>query len=262
MVCGEEGILTNMKKKIRRTVAQNPSSASDDRNFLKQFSDRNADLESAARIFLEFVQGYAALDFDAPCVTVFGSARFKEDHPYYKMARALGKRLAKEGFVVMTGGGPGIMEAANRGAKEGGGLSIGCNIILPNEQEPNPYVDKFVEFEHFFVRKVMLVKYSSAFVVMPGGFGTLDEAFEALTLVQCEKIERFPIVAMGTRFWGNIRQFIRESLVAQKTISPEDLELLKTTDSVDEALDYIRDGLSGSVKRQLARKLNKTGGKR
>jgi uncharacterized protein (TIGR00730 family) len=159
------------------------------------------------------------------------------------MARSLGRRLAEEGFVVMTGGGPGIMEAANRGAKEGGGLSLGCNIRLPMEQKPNPYLDRFVEFEHFFVRKVMLVKYSCAFVVMPGGYGTLDELFETLTLIQCGKIDRFPMVAMGTKFWGPIRQFVSQSLVAEQTISPEDLDLIHVTDSVDEALATIRNGL-------------------
>jgi uncharacterized protein (TIGR00730 family) len=213
--------------------------------FLASKQDRGANLESAVRVFLEFLRGFEALDFSGRCVTVFGSARFGEKHPYYQMARSLGRRLAEEGFVVMTGGGPGIMEAANRGAKEGGGLSLGCNIRLPMEQKPNPYLDRFVEFEHFFVRKVMLVKYSSAFVVMPGGFGTLDEMFETLTLIQCNKIDRFPMVAMGTKFWGPIRQFVSESLVAEQTISPEDLQLIRPTDSVDEALEMIWRGLRG-----------------
>jgi uncharacterized protein (TIGR00730 family) len=211
--------------------------------FLAGKRDREYDLESAVRIFLEFLRGFESLDFDGPCVTVFGSARFDEDHRYYELARAMGRRLAEEGFVVMTGGGPGIMEAANRGAKEGGGLGIGCNIHLPKEQKPNAYVDRFVEFEHFFVRKVMLVKYSSAFVVLPGGFGTLDETFETLTLIQTQKIERFPIVTMGLDFWGNIREFISKSLVAERTISPEDLLLMKSTDSLDEAIATIREGL-------------------
>jgi uncharacterized protein (TIGR00730 family) len=161
------------------------------------------------------------------------------------MARELGGHLAKAGYAVMTGGGPGIMEAANRGAKEAGGLSLGCNIILPKEQHANPYLDRFIEMHHFFVRKVMLVKYSRAFVVMPGGLGTLDEAFETLTLVQCRKLERFPIVAMGADFWGQMRNFIRGTLVSEATISPEDLELLHVTDSSEEALTYIRDGVEG-----------------
>ncbi|MGA2259051.1 MAG: TIGR00730 family Rossman fold protein [Thermoguttaceae bacterium] len=187
--------------------------------FLASKQDRGANLESAARIFLEILYGFEALDFPGRCVTVFGSARFGEEHPYYQMARSLGRRLAEEGFVVMTGGGPGIMEAANRGAKEGGGLSLGCNIRLPMEQKPNPYLDQFVDFEHFFIRKVMLVKYSCAFVAMPGGFGTLDEMFETLTLIQCNKIKRFPMVAMGSAFWGPIREFVSRSLVAEQAFT-------------------------------------------
>jgi uncharacterized protein (TIGR00730 family) len=214
-----------------------------EKRFLAGKRDRGADLESAVRVFLEFLRGYESLDFAGPCVTVFGSARFSEDHPYYQLARALGRSLAEAGFVVMTGGGPGIMEAANRGAKEGGGETIGCNIVLPREQKPNPYLDRFVEFDHFFVRKVMLIKYSCAFVVMPGGFGTLDEAFEALTLIQCNKIERFPVVAMGLPFWDKVRDFVEDSLLHERTIAADDLELLHTTDSVDEAVDYIRRGI-------------------
>jgi uncharacterized protein (TIGR00730 family) len=211
--------------------------------FLEGKKDRGADLESAVRVFLEFLRGFESLDFEGPCVTVFGSARFQEGHPYYELARSLGRRLAEEGFVVMTGGGPGIMEAANRGAKEGGGPSIGCNVTLPMEQKPNPYLDTFVEFDHFFVRKVMLVKYSSAFVVMPGGFGTLDEFFETLTLIQTGKVERFPIVAMGTQFWTHIRGFVQSALMAEKTINREDLDLVVTTDTVHEAISAIRSGL-------------------
>ena len=163
-----------------------------EKHFLSGRRNRGADLESAVRMFLEFLKGFEQLDIEGPCVTVFGSARFPDGHPHYATARALGKALAEAGYAVITGGGPGIMEAANRGAHEAGGLSIGCNIKLPMEQQPNPYLDRFVEFEHFFVRKVMLVKYSTAFVVMPGGFGTLDEAFEVVTLVQTGKLERFP----------------------------------------------------------------------
>lgn len=218
-----------------------------EKKFLAGKRDRGADLESAVRVFLEFLRGYESLDFAGPCVTVFGSARFPEDHHYYQLARGLGRGLAEAGFVVMTGGGPGIMEAANRGAKEGGGETIGCNIVLPREQKPNPYLDRFVEFDHFFVRKVMLVKYSCAFVVMPGGFGTLDEAFEALTLIQCDKIERFPVVAMGLPFWGEVRDFVEKSLLGEQTIAREDLDLLHATDSVEEAVGYIRQGIPGEV---------------
>ena len=214
-----------------------------EKQFLAGRRERTADLESAIRVFLEFLRGFESLEIDRPCVTVFGSARFKPAHPYYQMARELGRALAKAGFAVMTGGGPGVMEAANRGAKEGGGRSIGCNIKLPLEQKPNPYVDRFVEFDHFFVRKVMLVKYSSAFVLMPGGFGTLDEIFEALTLMQTRKIEKFPVVVMGSRFWGNMQEFMRRSLVAEGTIDPVDLALWYATDSPTDAVAVIQEGL-------------------
>ena len=222
-----------------------PSMLSDlaetEQQFLSGKRDRAADLESAVRIFLEFLRGFEFFaDIDRPCVTVFGSARFAPGDRYYEMARQLGNRLAHAGFAVMTGGGPGIMEAANRGAKEAGGVSLGCNIVLPKEQQANPYLDRFIEMQHFFVRKVMLVKYSRAFVVMPGGLGTLDEAFETLTLVQCHKLERFPIVAMGSGFWGHMRNFIRETLVPAGTISADDLELLHVTDSPQGAVAYIR----------------------
>jgi hypothetical protein len=226
---------------------------STEKKFLAGKRDRGADLESAVRVFLEFLRGYESLDFEGPCVTVFGSARFPEDHRYYQLARSLGKGLAEAGFVVMTGGGPGIMEAANRGAKEGGGYTIGCNIVLPREQKPNPYLDRFVEFDHFFVRKVMLVKYSCAFVVMPGGFGTLDEAFEALTLIQCDKIERFPVVAMGLSFWNRMRAFVEKSLIGERTIGPADLELLYPTDCVDDAVSHIRQGIPEALAKTLPR---------
>ncbi|HKF47918.1 MAG TPA: TIGR00730 family Rossman fold protein [Terracidiphilus sp.] len=212
-----------------------------EQQFLSGKRDRGADLESAVRIFLEFLRGFEFFgDIDGPCVTVFGSARFPAGHAYYEMARQLGGDLARAGYAVMTGGGPGIMEAANRGAKEAGGLSLGCNIILPMEQHANPYLDRFIEIDHFFVRKVMLVKYSSAFVVMPGGFGTLDEAFEVLTLIQCHKLQGFPIVAMGSEFWEHMRRFVRGALINEKTISSEDLDLLHVTDSTEDAVRYIR----------------------
>jgi hypothetical protein len=217
-----------------------------EKEFLKGTRDHPEELASAGRVFLEFVRGFQALGSLGSCVTVFGSARFTEEHRYYKQARQLGRRLAEEGFTVMTGGGPGIMEAANRGAKEGGGFSIGCNIERPHEQDLNPYLDRFVEFEHFFVRKVMLVKYSQAFVVMPGGFGTLDEVFETLTLIQTNKIESFPVVAMGGAFWGTLRESIFETMVAEGTISASDLNLIDLTDSVDEAIEIIQRGIDSS----------------
>lgn len=207
--------------------------------FLAGKREHFENVESAVRIFLEFLRGFEFLSIEQPCVTVFGSARFKEGHPYYEMARDMGAALAHAGFCVMTGGGPGVMEAANRGAKEGGGLSIGANIYLPHEQMPNPYVDRFIEFDHFFVRKVMLVKFSCAFVVMPGGFGTLDEVFETLTLVQTEKISQFPIVLMGSPFWSPLIEFFQERLVAEGTIAEADLDLLTVTDSVPDALRVI-----------------------
>jgi hypothetical protein len=211
-----------------------------EKRFLAGRRNRGADLESAVRLFLEFLKGFEALDFDGPCVTVFGSARFTEGHPHYAMARALGGALARSGYAVMTGGGPGLMEAANRGAREAGGVSLGCNIHLPREQKPNPYLDRFVEFEHFFVRKVMLVKYSCAFVVLPGGFGTLDEAFEVMTLIQNGKVEVFPVVAMGGQFWTSLKSFLLDTLVPAGTISAAELGMLSLTDDVEEAVAIIR----------------------
>lgn len=207
---------------------------------------RRTELARAFRVFLEMLKGFRGLHFVGPCVTVFGSARFPETHPHYESAREMGRRLAKMGLTTMTGGGPGIMEAANRGARDGGGRSIGCNIVLPMEQEPNKYVDKFLEFRYFFVRKVMLVKYSYAFVIFPGGFGTMDEAFETLTLVQTRKIEHFPIILMGTEFWKPLVEFLREKMVAQGTISAADMDLLTVTDSHDEACRVIQESVDRS----------------
>jgi uncharacterized protein (TIGR00730 family) len=201
---------------------------------------REGDLESAVTFFLEFLRGFESFDFERPCVTVFGSARFPEGHPQYELARALGRELARGDYAVMTGGGPGIMEAANRGAKEAGGVSIGCNIRLPREQKPNPYLDRFIEFEHFFIRKVMLVKYSSAFVIMPGGFGTLDEAFEVITLIQTRKLDRFPIIIMGGDFWEHIRDFVRRTMIDQGTIDAGDLDLAQPANTPEDALRIIR----------------------
>jgi uncharacterized protein (TIGR00730 family) len=212
----------------------------EEKKFLKGSRKDPEELASAGRIFLEFVRGFQRLRSLGRSVTVFGSARFPEGHAYYESARQLGTRLAKEGFSVVTGGGPGIMEAANRGAKEGGGLSIGCNIQLPQEQRPNPYLDRFVEFEHFFVRKVMLVKYSRAFIVMPGGFGTLDEIFETATLMQTKKIDAFPIIAMCSDFWKSLGTFMEGTLIPNGTISAEDLDLIRVTDSIDNVIDIVR----------------------
>ena len=203
---------------------------------------REHDLTSAITFFLEFIRGFESFDLDRPCVTVFGSARFPEGHPHYELARQVGRTFARAGYAVMTGGGPGIMEAANRGAKEAGGVSIGCNIKLPHEQKPNPYVDKFIEFEHFFIRKVMLVKYSTAFIIMPGGFGTLDEAFEVITLIQTGKLERFPIVIMGGGFWDAMREFVRRTMIDEATIDASDLELAQPAVTPEEALRLVQAG--------------------
>ena len=172
-------------------------------------------------------------------MTVFGSARFAEDHPYYALGREVGARLARAGFTVITGGGPGIMEAANRGAREAGGHSVGCNIELPQEQKPNPYLDRFITFRHFYVRKLMLVKYSYAFVALPGGFGTLDEIFETATLIQTGKIEEFPLVLMGREFWRPLLEFFERRLIPEETIAPGDAERIMLTDSPIEAVGSI-----------------------
>jgi uncharacterized protein (TIGR00730 family) len=204
---------------------------------------RFEEFRRACRIFAETIRGFRALHFVGPCVTVFGSARFPETHAYYGLARDVSRRICDLGFTIMTGGGPGIMEAANRGARDaqapGHGASVGCNIVLPHEQQPNPYLDKFVEFRYFFIRKVMLVKYSYAFVVMPGGYGTLDELFEAATLVQTGKITYFPIILMGREFWEPMYTFLKERMERIGTISRGDIDLLTLTDSPDEVTDII-----------------------
>jgi uncharacterized protein (TIGR00730 family) len=209
--------------------------------FLRGPQSRQAELQRAIGIFVEFLRGFRKYHFVGPCVTVFGSARFDEDHEYYKLARETGQRLAEAGFCVMTGGGPGIMEAANRGAKDAGGRSIGCNIELPFEQSTNPYLDLEMTFEHFYVRKVMLLKYSYAFVAMPGGFGTFDEVFETAMLIQTQKIRDFPIVLIGSDFWGPLLDVLKNKLVPLGTIDAEDLDLLTLTDSPEEAVAAIRD---------------------
>jgi uncharacterized protein (TIGR00730 family) len=221
------------------TLRSEKSAHREERIFLEGPQKRKSELWTLMRIIREFIRGFRVLHFVGPCVTVFGSARFKEDHPYYEMAREVGGRLSDIGFTVMTGGGPGIMEAANRGAKEAGGNSIGCNIILPQEQSHNSYLDQVLTFRYFFVRKVMLIKYSYAFVVMPGGVGTMDELFEAVTLIQTKKILEFPVVLMGQDYWRPLVDFLK-LMVQAKTISPEDLDLLLLTDSVDDAMAHIQ----------------------
>ncbi|MEO6684017.1 MAG: TIGR00730 family Rossman fold protein [Ginsengibacter sp.] len=209
-------------------------------NFLEGPQSRWNDFKYILSVFFQFIKGFRALHFVGPCVTIFGSARFKEDHPYYKQARELSGRIAQLGFTIMTGGGPGIMEAANRGAKDVGGKSVGCNIVLPHEQHHNPYLDKWVNIKYFFIRKVLLLKYSYAFVVMPGGFGTLDEFYEALTLVQTKKIQMFPIIIFDKEFYENILKH-NEIMKQAGTISVNDKSLYLVTDSIDETIEYIKE---------------------
>ena len=215
--------------------------------YLEGPKSRGYELAFAFRVFRQFLKGFRTLHFAGPCITVFGSARFKEDNEYYIKAREFGKRIAQFGFATMTGGGPGIMEAANRGAFENGGISVGCNIQLPFEQKPNPYVNKTVTFEHFFVRKVILVKYSYAFIIMPGGFGTMDEFFEILTLVQTKTVTHFPIVLFGKEYYQPLKEMI-EWMLERGTISKEDLSLVLLTDDEEEAMNHIQTYVQGNYK--------------
>ena len=194
----------------------------------------------ALRILSEFVEGFDAMAKVGPAITVFGSARTGPDDPMYELARTIGRRLADAGYAVITGGGPGTMEAANCGCREAGGLSVGCNIELPHEQGMNPYVDLGVEFRYFFARKVMFVKYADGFVILPGGFGTLDELFEALTLIQTGKVRHFPIILVGRAYWSGLLDWIRGTLLAQGAIADGDLELFQITDDPDEVVGIIR----------------------
>lgn len=208
--------------------------------FLEGPQSRTFEFIHAFQVFFEMLRGFRRLHFVGPCVTVFGSARFDKDHQYYQLARELGGELARRGFGIMTGGGPGIMEAANRGGKENGAHSIGCNIILPREQKPNPYLDIWLEFKYFMVRKFMLAKYSYGFVAMPGGFGTLDELFEVLTLIQTQKMKHFPVVLVGCEYWYPLRELIEKRLVEAKTIDEKDTKYIYFTDSVTDAADFIQ----------------------
>ncbi len=208
--------------------------------FLEGPQSRWYNFKYLINVVSEFIKGFRALHFVGPCVTIFGSARFKEDHEYYKQTQELAGEIAKLGFTILTGGGPGIMEAANRGAKDVGGRSVGCNIVLSTEQNPNPYLDKWVNMKFFFVRKVLLIKYSYAFVVMPGGFGTLDEFFEAITLVQTKKIEGFPIIIFNREYHKDLLEH-NNSMVEDGTISTHDPDLYLVTDSKEEAVNYIKE---------------------
>jgi uncharacterized protein (TIGR00730 family) len=219
----------------------------EDEQFLQRRSTKatrpafvDSDPWRALRILSEFVEGFDALAAVGPAVTIFGSARTPPNSPDYELARGIAKNLAEHGFAIITGGGPGVMEAANRGCREGGGLSIGCNIELPHEQGLNAYVDLGIEFKYFFARKTMFVKYADAFVILPGGFGTLDELFEALTLIQTGKIRDFPVVLVGTAYWSGLIDWMRATQIPAGAISAADVDLLKITDDADEVCEIIR----------------------
>ncbi len=215
-----------------------PPANSSDRLLLEGPNSRLREIQLLGRALRDFIVGFRHLHFVGPCIAVFGSARFGEGHAYYDVAREVGRRVSAMGFTVMTGGGPGLMEAANRGAHDHGGLSVGCNIKLPFEQQPNPYLDRWVTCHYFFVRKVLLFKYSYGFVVLPGGLGTLDELNEALTLIQTNKIADFPVVLIGTDYWAPFMTLLRE-MVQAGAVSPRDLDLLKVTDNLDEAMAHL-----------------------
>ena len=209
-------------------------------SFLEGPQNRWHDLKFAFSVLCEFIKGFRSLHFVGPCVTIFGSARFTSEHKYYIQTEKIAGEIAKLGFTIMTGGGPGIMEAANKGAKAVGGRSVGCNIVLPHEQNHNPYLDTWVNIKYFFVRKTLLIKYSYAFVVMPGGFGTLDEFYEALTLIQTKMISQFPIIIFDKEFHTKIMEH-NDILVQNKTISPHDLNLCLFTNSTNEAVQYLKE---------------------
>ncbi|MGC4022547.1 MAG: TIGR00730 family Rossman fold protein [Cyclobacteriaceae bacterium] len=235
------------KKKASPELMQ--QALEDEHRIRQAFKDKNwAEIKSSDswvifKVMSEFVEGFEKMAKIGPCVTIFGSARIKPSNPYYKMAENIGERLVQQGYGVITGGGPGIMEAGNKGAHQAGGKSVGLNIYLPHEQKGNIYIDpdKLITFDYFFVRKVIFVKYSQGFIVMPGGFGTLDELSEALTLIQTKKIGRFPIVMVGKKFWSGMIDWFKKVLVEEKMISPEDLDLFNMVDTPEEAVAVIDD---------------------
>jgi uncharacterized protein (TIGR00730 family) len=227
------------KARIRRLKSRQET------EFLGPARSRFYEMARLIRIGIEFWRGFMGMHGIAPAITVFGSARFKEGHPHYELGRRFGAALAREGWVVITGGGPGLMEAASRGAHEAGGHTIGCNIVLPREQHSNPYLDRVVTFYYFFVRKVMLVKYSYGFVILPGGMGTLDEMTEAITLIQTGKLYDFPVILVGKDYWAGLMEWIRARLVAEGAVSDTDLEFVKVTDDADEAIRMIRETTGG-----------------
>lgn len=209
---------------------------------------RFSELRFVLDVFWDLFKGIRKMYFSGPCVTIFGSARFKEDNPYYKMAESLGAEIAKLGFTIMTGGGPGIMEAANKGAQSVGGKSVGCNIELPMEQHHNPYLDTWVNMKYFFTRKTILIKYSYAFVVLPGGFGTMDEFFEAMTLIQTGKLVHFPVIVYGKEYHKELLDFL-EAMERHGTISPIDRNLFLVSDKPDEIIQHIKNNYN--IKKEL-----------
>jgi len=249
-------LVGNLQLTMNATTKQNiaPVIPPKEHVYLDGPKSRGYELHFAWKVFWEFIKAFRTLHFVGPCITVFGSARFKEDHIYYQQARGLGKRISELGFTTMTGGGPGIMEAANRGAFENGGMSVGCNIRLPFEQKANPYVQKSLTFEHFFVRKTILTKYSYAFIIMPGGFGTMDEFFETLTLVQTKTITGFPIVLFGKEYYKSLMEAIGE-MERQGTIAREDMSLVLVTDNEDEAIEHIRTYITANYKIKRRKRL-------
>lgn len=225
---------------VREVAAERFVLASPDGAFIAGPNSRWEELKTLWHIMMDFVRGLRTFHFVGPCVTVFGSARLMEGHPWYEKTREVAGEIAKLGFTVMTGGGPGIMEAANRGAKEAGGRSVGINIILPHEQAVNRWVDASVDMRYFFTRKTLMIKYSYAFVVMPGGIGTMDELFEALTLIQTKKLHNFPVILIGVDYWTPMMSAIRR-MKEEGLISPVDLELLTLTDSVSDAMEVLKE---------------------
>ena len=223
---------------------------SEEHEFLTQQRTAEKEIERLARINSEFEMGFKKLGRLGPGVTIFGSARFKPGEPYYELARQTGYLFSKSGFTVLTGGGPGAMEAANRGAHEAGGPNYGLNIILPHEQQPNPYVTESFEFNYFFVRKVMLVKYSCAFIVVPGGLGTLDELFEAATLIQCKKIGPFPLILIGGEFWSGLRDFV-SFMASQGVFAPEEVGFSRIVNTPEEALQMVMTSLPPAFRENL-----------
>lgn len=206
--------------------------------FLEGRQSRLREFYFTLKVVWEFVKGFRTLHFVGPCITIFGSARLREGDPDYEKTKEISSKIAKLGFTIMTGGGPGIMEAANRGAREAGGRSVGVNIELPFEQQPNPYLDRSIDIRYFFVRKVLMLKYSYGFVIMPGGYGTLDEFFETMTLIQTKKIDKFPVVVMNQAYHARLMEYI-DTMIERGTVSPEDKRLFLYTDSIDEAVEYL-----------------------